>query len=61
MALRNQAEADTWSPQLEVLNDHEMAKKTRNQDRNTRRLRRVVNAHWKMECFIFLEDFDFSL
>lgn len=45
MALRNQAEADTWSPQLEVLNDSEMAKKTRNQDRNTRRLRRVVNAH----------------
>lgn len=44
VALRNASEADVWSPQLEVLNDQEMAKKTRNQDRNTRRLRRVVNA-----------------
>lgn len=44
VALRNASEADVWSPQLEVLNDQDMAKKTRNQDRNTRRLRRVVNA-----------------
>ena len=44
VALRNASEADIWSPQLEVLSDQDMAKKTRNQDRNTRRLRRVVNT-----------------
>lgn len=44
VALRNAAEADAWSPQLEILNDQDLAKKTRNQDRNTRRLRRVVNS-----------------
>ena len=34
--IRNQNEADTWSPFLEVLTDQEMEKKIRDQDRNTR-------------------------
>ena len=41
-AFRNQAEADTWSPFLETLTDAEMEKKLRDQDRNTRRMRRLA-------------------
>ena len=41
-AFRNQSEADTWSPFLETLTDAEMEKKIRNQDRNTRRMRRLA-------------------
>lgn len=42
MAFRNQSEADTWSPFLETLTDAEMEKKIRDQDRNTRRMRRLA-------------------
>ena len=35
--IRNQSEADIWSPFLETLTDAEMEKKIRDQDRNTRR------------------------
>lgn len=41
-AFRNQSEADTWSPFLETLTDAEMEKKIRDQDRNTRRMRRLA-------------------
>jgi len=46
VALRNTTEADVWSPQMEILTDQDLAKKTRNQDRNTRRLRRVVRENY---------------
>jgi SWI/SNF-related matrix-associated actin-dependent regulator of chromatin subfamily B protein 1 len=39
---RNQSEADNWSPFLETLTDAEMEKKVRDQDRNTRRMRRLA-------------------
>eukprot|EP00096_Caligus_rogercresseyi_P004982 TRINITY_DN1972_c0_g1_i1.p1 TRINITY_DN1972_c0_g1~~TRINITY_DN1972_c0_g1_i1.p1 ORF type:complete len:410 (+),score=143.16 TRINITY_DN1972_c0_g1_i1:126-1355(+) len=42
MAFRNQSEADSWSPFLETLTDAEMEKKIRDQDRNTRRMRRLA-------------------
>merc|ERR1719225_1818079 len=41
-AFRNQSEADIWSPFLETLTDAEMEKKIRDQDRNTRRMRRLA-------------------
>merc|ERR1719187_3173137 len=41
-AFRNQSDADTWSPFLETLTDAEMEKKIRDQDRNTRRMRRLA-------------------
>ncbi len=37
-------EADQWSPFLETLTDAEMEKKMRDQDRNTRRIRRLANT-----------------
>ena len=37
ICVRNQSEADIWSPFLETLTDAEMEKKIRDQDRNTRR------------------------
>ena len=43
-ALRNHSEADAWSPNVDIMNDIDLTKKIRDQDRNTRRLRRVVNA-----------------
>lgn len=33
-----------WSPSVEQLTDAEMEKKLRDQDRNTRRMRRLANA-----------------
>merc|ERR1712241_1534806 len=42
MAFRNQSESDAWSPFLETLTDAEMEKKIRDQDRNTRRMRRLA-------------------
>jgi len=36
--------ADQWCPFLETLTDAEMEKKIRDQDRNTRRIRRLANA-----------------
>ncbi|XP_077971154.1 SWI/SNF-related matrix-associated actin-dependent regulator of chromatin subfamily B member 1-A-like isoform X2 [Styela clava] len=42
--VRNTGEADQWCPFLETLTDAEMEKKIRDQDRNTRRMRRLANA-----------------
>lgn len=44
MAFRNTGEADQWCPFLETLTDAEMEKKIRDQDRNTRRMRRIAAA-----------------
>ncbi|GFO29642.1 swi/snf-related matrix-associated actin-dependent regulator of chromatin subfamily b member 1 [Plakobranchus ocellatus] len=44
VAFRNQNEADQWCPFLETLTDAEMEKKIRDQDRNTRRMRRLANT-----------------
>eukprot|EP00095_Tigriopus_kingsejongensis_P012433 maker-scaffold924_size80766-snap-gene-0.20 protein:Tk12433 transcript:maker-scaffold924_size80766-snap-gene-0.20-mRNA-1 annotation:"swi snf-related matrix-associated actin-dependent regulator of chromatin subfamily b member 1" len=44
LAFRTQNDADTWSPFLETLTDAEMEKKIRDQDRNTRRMRRLAQA-----------------
>ncbi|KAG5454875.1 SWI SNF, matrix associated, actin dependent regulator of chromatin, sub b, member 1 [Clonorchis sinensis] len=44
VAFRNSNEADQWSPVVEVLTDAEMEKKIRDQDRNTRRMRRLANT-----------------
>ncbi|KAK3084767.1 hypothetical protein FSP39_018532 [Pinctada imbricata] len=44
IAIRSQNEADTWCPFLETLTDAEMEKKIRDQDRNTRRMRRLANT-----------------
>lgn len=41
---RPQADADPWCPFLETLTDAEMEKKIRDQDRNTRRMRRLANT-----------------
>ncbi|KAF4517939.1 hypothetical protein B566_EDAN005306 [Ephemera danica] len=41
---RPPSEADQWSPFLETLTDAEMEKKIRDQDRNTRRMRRLANT-----------------
>lgn len=44
IAIRGQSEADQWCPFLETLTDAEMEKKIRDQDRNTRRMRRLTHA-----------------
>ncbi|XP_071479899.1 SWI/SNF-related matrix-associated actin-dependent regulator of chromatin subfamily B member 1-like [Diadema setosum] len=44
ISVRNQGEADQWCPFLETLTDAEMEKKIRDQDRNTRRIRRLANT-----------------
>ncbi|VDP08341.1 unnamed protein product [Soboliphyme baturini] len=41
---RNPNEAEQWGPFLETLTDAEMEKKIRDQDRNTRRMRRLANT-----------------
>lgn len=41
---RPPSDADQWSPFLETLTDAEMEKKIRDQDRNTRRMRRLANT-----------------
>lgn len=41
---RASSEADCWAPFLETLTDAEMEKKIRDQDRNTRRMRRLANT-----------------
>ncbi|CAH0389233.1 unnamed protein product [Bemisia tabaci] len=41
---RPPSESDQWSPFLETLTDAEMEKKIRDQDRNTRRMRRLANT-----------------
>ena len=40
--IRNQSDCGIWSPFLETLTDAEMEKKMRDQDRNTRRMRRLA-------------------
>ena len=42
LAFRTQNDADSWAPFLETLTDAEMEKKIRDQDRNTRRMRRLA-------------------
>uniref|UniRef100_A0A3B5KWU6 SWI/SNF-related matrix-associated actin-dependent regulator of chromatin subfamily B member 1 n=1 Tax=Xiphophorus couchianus TaxID=32473 RepID=A0A3B5KWU6_9TELE len=44
IAIRNTGDADQWCPLLETLTDAEMEKKIRDQDRNTRRIRRLANT-----------------
>lgn len=41
---RATGDADQWAPFLETLTDAEMEKKIRDQDRNTRRMRRLANT-----------------
>lgn len=41
---RATSDADQWAPFLETLTDAEMEKKIRDQDRNTRRMRRLANT-----------------
>lgn len=41
---RATGDADAWAPFLETLTDAEMEKKIRDQDRNTRRMRRLANT-----------------
>merc|ERR1711971_1495940 len=55
-AFRNQSEADTWSPFLETLTDAEMEKKVRDQDRNTRRMRRLTAKHPDAEHLFSIMD-----
>lgn len=38
------SEAEGWAPHLETLTNAEMEKKIRDQDRNTRRMRRLANT-----------------
>lgn len=42
--IRVGTEAEPWGPYVETLTDQEMEKKIRDQDRNTRRMRRLQNA-----------------
>jgi len=41
---RGTSDSERWEPFLETLSDAEMEKKIRNQDRNTRRMRRIAAA-----------------
>ncbi|XP_029193225.2 SWI/SNF-related matrix-associated actin-dependent regulator of chromatin subfamily B member 1-A-like isoform X1 [Acropora millepora] len=41
---RSGTDVDNWGPYLETLTDAEMEKKLRDQDRNTRRMRRLANT-----------------
>uniref|UniRef100_A0A0N4X5W2 SWI/SNF-related matrix-associated actin-dependent regulator of chromatin subfamily B member 1 n=1 Tax=Haemonchus placei TaxID=6290 RepID=A0A0N4X5W2_HAEPC len=41
---RNPSESEAWGPFLETLTDAEIEKKMRDQDRNTRRMRRLVGG-----------------
>ena len=43
-AFRSNKDVETWSPFLETLTDAEMEKKIRDQDRNTRRIRRLAQT-----------------
>lgn len=42
--IRSGTDVDNWGPYLETLTDAEMEKKLRDQDRNTRRMRRLANT-----------------
>ena len=44
VVLRNRHDLDQWGPVMETLTDAEMEKKIRDQDRNTRRMRRLANT-----------------
>lgn len=44
--VRTLADAELWGPNIQVLTDAEMEKKIRDQDRNTRRMRRQAAPGW---------------
>lgn len=44
MLFRTSSEVESWGPFLETLTDAEIEKKMRDQDRNTRRMRRLVGG-----------------
>jgi SWI/SNF-related matrix-associated actin-dependent regulator of chromatin subfamily B protein 1 len=44
VVVRNRHDIDQWGPSMETLTDAEMEKKIRDQDRNTRRMRRLANT-----------------
>lgn len=44
LPIRTGTDIDKWCPYLETLTDAEMVKKLRDQDRNTRRMRRLANT-----------------
>jgi len=46
VAIRARNDSEQWCPFLETLTDAEMDKKIRDQDRNTRRMRRLANTSW---------------
>jgi SWI/SNF-related matrix-associated actin-dependent regulator of chromatin subfamily B protein 1 len=44
LPFRHPSESENWVPFMETLTDQEMEKKIRDQDRNTRRMRRLANT-----------------
>jgi SWI/SNF-related matrix-associated actin-dependent regulator of chromatin subfamily B protein 1 len=44
VAVRLQSDTEMWSPRVDMLSNAEMEKKQRDQDRNTRRMRRLAQA-----------------
>lgn len=44
VAVRMQSDTEMWSPRVDKLSNAEMEKKQRDQDRNTRRMRRLAQA-----------------
>ena len=44
--VRTLSDAETWGPLIQILTDAEMEKKMRDQDRNTRRMRRQAGPSW---------------
>ena len=44
--VRTLSDAETWGPSIQILTDAEMEKKMRDQDRNTRRMRRQAGPSW---------------
>ena len=44
VAVRLQSDTEMWSPRVDTLSSAEMEKKQRDQDRNTRRMRRLAQA-----------------
>ena len=46
VALRDPSELEEWGPTVQELTEAEMEKKMRDQDRNTRRIRRLQVQAW---------------
>lgn len=46
VALRDPSELEEWGPMVQELTEAEMEKKMRDQDRNTRRMRRLQVQAW---------------